>query len=92
MWLNSKVYLTTDAKGRVIKIIATDRTKANCKIAFALIKDIKTDVLIANRVCDINDILEYTKNKGIEIVIPLKSNRKLKISFDNSLYYYRHII
>ena len=71
--LNSKVDLVTNAKGSVIKIIVTD-----CKADFALIKNIKTDVLIANRAYDTGDIVEYAKNNGIEIVIFPKFKRKLK--------------
>lgn len=89
---NSKVYLATNAKRRVIKIMVTDGTKVDFKVTFALIKYIKTDILIAYRVRDTNDILEYAKNNGTEIVNPPKSNKKPKKIFDNPLYYYRHII
>ena len=49
---NSKVYLATNAKRRVIKIMVTDGTKVDFKVTFALIKYIKTDILIAYRVRD----------------------------------------
>ena len=72
--------------------MVTDRTKADCKVAFALIKNIKTDILIADCPYDTNEIVEYTKNNSIEIVILPKSNRKLKINFEDSLRSCRHII
>ena len=78
--------MATNAKGRVIKIIVTDKTKTDCKAAFTLTKNIKIDILIADRTYDIDDIIEYVKNNGIEIVIHPKSNRKLKIHPDDSLY------
>lgn len=49
MVVNSKVHLATNVQGRVIKIMALDITKVDCKIAFSLMKDIKTDILIADR-------------------------------------------
>ena len=52
----------------------------------ALIKDIKT------RHYNTNNIVEYAKNSGIDIVISSKSNRKLKRNFDDSLYFCCHII
>ena len=70
----------------------TDGTKTDRKVAFALIKDIKTNILIADRAYDTNDIVKYAKNNGIEIVIPPRSNRKLKRNFDDSLYSCRYII
>ena len=73
--------MATDAKGRVIKSIVTDGTKADCKIAFALIKNIKTGILNANRAYNTNYIVEYAKN-DIEIVILPKSNRSLKRNED----------
>ena len=39
-----------------------------------------------------SNTVQYAKNNGIEIVIPPKSNRKLKSNFDNYLYFYCHII
>ena len=36
--------------------MATSGTKAECKVIFALIKDIKTDILIIDRTYDINGI------------------------------------
>ena len=63
--------------------MVADGEKANCKVAFALIQDIKTDILIA----DHTYIFEYAKNNGIEVVISPKSNRKLKRNFNDSLYF-----
>ena len=68
--------------------MVADGEKANCKVAFALIQDIKTDILIA----DHTYIFEYAKNNGIEVVISPKSNRKLKRNFNDSLYSCRHIV
>lgn len=86
MGLNSKIHLVTNVQGRIIKILVTNRTKTDCKVVFALIKNIKTDIVIADRVYNTNDISEYTKNNSTVIVISLESNRKLKMNFDNYLY------
>ena len=63
MGLNSKVHFDINAKGRVIKIIFTD-----CKVTFVLIKNIKVDVLIADRTYDTNDTIGYIRNSGIELL------------------------
>ena len=77
---SSKVYWVANAQIRVIKIMVTNGTKTNCRVSFSLIRDVKTDILIVNRTYGIDNIVEYTKNDGIEIVVPLKSNGKLKRS------------
>ena len=57
----------------------TDRAKADCEVAFALIKDIEIEIF-ADRGHGISDIVEHGKDNGIEILIPLNSQRKLKKS------------
>lgn len=75
---NSKIHLVINAQERVIKIIVTNGTKTSCKVAFALIKDIKTDILVTERSYNTNDTVKYAKNNDIKIIIPPKPNRKLE--------------
>ena len=63
MVFSSKLYIATNTQGIVIKIMITDRAKADCKVAFALIKDIKTDILVANCAYNTNDTFECAKKR-----------------------------
>ena len=65
---NSKVHLATNTKGKVIKIIGTDGTKADYKIVFDLIKDIKTDILTVNCVCGTNKLLNMLKTAALRLL------------------------
>ena len=64
--------------------------KSDCKVSFALIKNIRIDILVNDRAYDTNDIVEYAKSNGIEIVI--LPNRKLKRNFGDFLYPCHRII
>jgi transposase len=75
-----------------VRIIVTEGTTADCKLALALIEGILAEFLFADRGYDTNAILKYAKEAGIEVVIPPKKNRKEQRSYDNHLYKYRHLV
>jgi len=50
------------------------------------------EFLFADRGYDTNEILEYAKEMGIEVVIPPKKNRVEQREYDEFLYKYRHLV
>ena len=92
MGLNGKIAEPTNIQGKVIKIYGHRWNKADCKIAFALIKDTKIDILIADLAYNTNYIVKYVTNNGIEIILPPPYNKKLQRNFDDFLYFCWHII
>lgn len=75
-----------------VRIIVTEGTRADCKLALALIEGILAEYLFADRGYDTNEILDYAKKMGIEVVIPPKKNRIDQRDYDESLYKYRHLV
>jgi transposase len=75
-----------------IRIIITEGTRADCKLALALIEGILAEFLFADKGYDTNDIIEYAREQGIELVIPPKKNRVEQREYDKFLYKYRHLV
>lgn len=50
------------------------------------------EFLFADRGYDTNEILEYARKMGIEVVIPPKKNRIEQRAYDKDLYMYRHLV
>ena len=73
---NTKIHLAVDALGMPVRAIVTDSTRADCKEAIPLIRNLPCKVLLADRGYDTDEIIECAKNSGIQPVIPLKKNRK----------------
>ena len=59
-----------------IRAIVTDGTRADCKEAITLIKDLPCKKLLADRGYDSDEIIECAKNSGIQPVIPPKRIEK----------------
>ena len=90
--LNSKIHLAVDAHGMPVRIIVTEGTRADCKLALALIEGILAEFLFADKGYDTNEIIEYARKMGIELVIPPKKNRIKQRDYDKFLYKYRHLV
>lgn len=75
-----------------VRIIITEGTRADCKLALALIEGILAEFLFADRAYDTNEILTYAKQMGIEILIPPKNNQLEQREYDEDLYKYRHLV
>lgn len=90
--LNTKIHIAVDAHGMPIRIIITEGTRADCKLALALIEGILAEFLFADRGYDTNEILAYAREMGIEVVIPPKKNRLEQREYDKFLYKYRHLV
>ncbi len=75
-----------------MRIIVTEGTRADCKLALALIEGILAEFLFADRGYDTNEIIEYARSIGVEIVIPPKKNRREQRVFDEHLYKHRHLV
>ncbi len=56
-------------------------------------KNIQADALLADKAFDADErVLKNLQEKGIEAVIPPKSNRKAPRDYDRELYKARHLI
>ena len=90
--LNTKIHLAVDAYGMPVRIIVTEGTRVDCKLALALIEGTFAEFLLADRGYDTNEILEYAREMGMGAVIPPKKNRLEQREYDEFLYKSRHLV
>lgn len=64
-----------------VTILITGDSATNDSQAIELIKRIEADSLLADRAYDVNKIIEYCDKNGLELMIPLRHNRKV-LAFD----------
>ncbi len=75
-----------------IKFILTGSQEAECKQAIALLENVKSSAVLADKGYDTNELREWLKRQGIKAVIPPKSNRKEEIECNYWHYKERHAV
>ena len=75
-----------------VRILVTEGTRADCTEACTLIQGIDAQTLLADRGYDTNEIVEYAREAGMEVVIPPKRNRKEARTYDEYIYNLRHLV
>jgi transposase len=75
-----------------VRAIITAGTTADNTQAIPLISGIVAEYLLADRAYDTNEILEYSIQAGIQVVIPPKKNRIDQRDYDKQLYKLRHLV
>ena len=75
-----------------VRLILTQGTTADCSQAIALIQGIQAEHLLADKGYDSNEIVTAALARGINPVIPPKSNRKDPRYYDQDLYKLRHLV
>jgi transposase len=90
----SKVHCLSDARGRPIAFHLTPGEAADCKAYDHLIDlpERQPKALLADKAYDSDAIRADLKRRGIKAVIPPKSNRKVAIRYNKSLYRERNCI
>ena len=73
--LNSKIHLAVNERGLPVKFIVTEGTRANCKEAINLLKNLDAKLLFADRAYDTNEVLAYIAKRNTKSVISPKRNR-----------------
>ena len=69
-WPNTKIRLAVDAKGRPVRMLITEETRAGCKEAIHLIEGISAEGLMADRGPDTNEIIACATSAGMKAVMP----------------------
>ena len=70
----------------------TEGTVADCTQAQWLTRDFPAEYLLSGKGYDTNAIVAGAVARGMEPVIPPKSNRKEKREYDRALYKLRHLV
>ena len=90
--MNSKLHLAVDAHGMPVRVLVTAGTVADCAQALPLIAGIEAECLLADKAYDTNEIIDAATERGMHPVIPPKSNRREKRTYDQALYRLRHLV
>ena len=75
-----------------VRLLLTKGTTADCSQAMPLIDGIEAEHLLADRGYDSDEIVEAASSRGVNPVIPPRSNRKNPRDYDRELYKLRHLV
>ncbi len=89
---STKIHALVDALGNPLKFILTARQRNDITQAENLTKDVQNTTVIGDKGYDSSAFVESLENKGCEVVIPPKSNRKVQREYDKHIYKERHLI
>ena len=90
---NTKIHAIADAKGRLLSFLLTGGEAHDCPVAERLIRRTKAaEELLGDKAYDSDDLREWLEDRGTNAVIPNKSNRKRRFSFNKKSYKSRHRI
>lgn len=78
--------------GNPLKFILTAGQRNDITQAENLTKDVQNTTVIGDKGYDSSAFVESLENKGCEVVIPPKSNRKVQREYDKHIYKERHLI
>ena len=86
------MHIAVDALGNPLRFLLTagqchDQTQAD-----ELVKDFDFEFFIADKGYDAKDFLEGLKERGAQIVVPSRSNRKEQREYDKHIYRERHLV
>jgi transposase len=90
--LTTKIHVLVDRRGRPLCYLLTPGQAADCPQVEALLDGITFERLIGDRADDTDAIRAWCAERGIEVVIPSKRNRKVAIPHDRERYRTRHRI
>jgi transposase len=88
-----KIHAIADAKGRLLSFLPTGGEAHDCPVAERLIRRTKAaEELLADKAYDSDDLRGWLGERGTKAVIPNKSNRKRRFSFNKKSYRRRHLV
>lgn len=91
--MNSKLHAVCDGEGKPLILLLTEGQVSDYRGAATLLPALpEADVLIADRGYDSDRFREALNALGIEPCIPGRSNRKIPVPYDASLYRQRNRI
>ena len=81
-----------DAHGMPVRALVTAGTVADSSQALPLIDGMEAEYLLADKAYDTNEIIDAATERGMNPVIPPRSNRKEPRDYDKALYKLRHLV
>lgn len=90
--LSTKIHAAREALGLPIRLIGTPGQRNDIALAQDLIEGIQADALLADKGYDANHLVDAIEERGAEVVIPPKRDRKIQRVYDTDLYKERNRI
>ena len=84
--------MAVDSFGMPVRFFVTSGNVADCSVVEDLIEGLPALFLLADKAYDTEAILSFVRGKGIEPVIPPKSNRLDQRDYDQHIYRQRHLV
>jgi transposase len=85
-WLTTKIHVIVDALGNPLRLTLTGGQVHDITQAEALLASIEPGALLADKGYDADHFANSLTVRAINVVIPPKSNRKVKRDCDFALY------
>src|SRR4029078_2529709 len=84
---NTKIHALADAKARLLAILLTGGETHDCPVAERLIRRVeRAERMLGDKAYDSPELREELAERGTKSVIPNRSNRKLRFTFNKRLY------
>lgn len=90
--MSTKIHAAADALGLPVRLLGTPGQRHDIAFAHDLVEDIDADALLADKGYDANHLVEKMEQRGTEVVIPPKRDRKIQRAYDAELYKERNHI
>jgi transposase len=90
--LNTKIHAVCDALGNPLRFKLTAGNASDTGELIGLIEGLPGQALLADKAYDSDAIVQEAVDRGMEVVIPPKANRKEKRAFDSLKYRARHLV
>lgn len=90
---NTKLHAICDVKGRPCVLLLTPGNAHDMRVARQCIAAMPPSAeLVGDKGYDSDDLRGWLAGRGTKAVIPPKSNRKIQIGYDRSIYKQRNVI
>ena len=90
--MNTKIHAVCDALGNPLRFKLTPGNASDTPELIGLIKGLPAQELLADKAYDSDAIVQEALDRGMEVVIPSKANRKTPRSLDSLKYRARHLV
>lgn len=90
--MTTKIHVIVDALGNPLKVSLTKGQVHDITQAETLTADITPGALLADKGYDADSFIQSLEVRGITVVIPPKSNRKVQRDCDYALYAERNLV
>ena len=90
--MSTKIHAAGDALGLPVRLSGTPGQRHDIAFAHDLVEGIDAEALLADKGYDANHLVEKMKERGTQIVIPAKQNRKIQRAYGTDLYKERNRI